>query len=461
MITRRNLLSSLIATAGATAFAPSMTLAALQAGQASTQKKIPWKNWSGSQICYPDARKAPANIDELRELIVSAPGHIRPVGSGHSFTALVPTDDTIVSISRLSGMVSHDSVNHTSLIQAGTRLGDIGGPLAQAGQALINMPDIDEQTLAGALGTATHGTGAGIGCLPSFVEGLQLVTANGEVIECDRNHNPEIFNAARVNLGALGVITQVRMQNQSSYRLKRKLSCKPIEEILENADALANENRNFEFYYIPFSGMGFQDTQNITTEAESSTEKTDQNDGVETLKTLRNALSWSSTIRELSIGTYMKTIEDEVTIANSWQNYATERNVRFNEMEYHLPRENGLQAFREVREVVERDFPEVFFPFEVRFVKSDDIWLSPFFERETMSIAVHRYFDEDYKPMFKAVEKIFKKYGGRPHWGKINTMTGQELAGHYKHWDDFKEVRQTLDPQGKFLNPYLKSIFSV
>ena len=458
MITRRNLLSSLIATAGATAFAPSMTLAALQAG---AQKKIPWKNWSGSQICYPDARKAPANIDELRELIVSAPGHIRPVGSGHSFTALVPTDDTIVSISRLSGMVSHDLVNHTSLIQAGTRLGDIGGPLAQAGQALINMPDIDEQTLAGALGTATHGTGAGIGCLPSFVEGLQLVTANGEVLECDRNHNPEIFNAARVNLGALGVITQVRMQNQASYRLKRELSCKPIEEILENADALANENRNFEFYYIPFSGMGFQDTQNITTEAESSTEKTDQNDGVETLKTLRNALSWSSTIRELSIGTYMKTIEDEVTIANSWQNYATERNVRFNEMEYHLPRENGLQAFREVREVVERDFPEVFFPFEVRFVKSDDIWLSPFFERETMSIAVHRYFDEDYKPMFKAVEKIFKKYGGRPHWGKINTMTGQELAGHYKHWDDFKEVRHTLDPKGKFLNPYLKSIFSV
>jgi len=458
MITRRNLLSSLIAAAGATAVTPSMVLARLNP---SGERKIPWKNWSGSQVCYPQARKAPATIDELRQLIVSAPGNIRPVGSGHSFTALVPTDDTIVSISRLSGMVSHDSVNHTSVIQAGTRLGDIGGPLAEAGQALINMPDIDEQTLAGALGTATHGTGAGIGCLPSFVEGLQLVTANGEVIECDRNNNPEIFNAARVNLGALGVITQVRMQNQPSYRLKRQLSCKPIEEILENADTLANENRNFEFYYIPFSGMGFQDTQNITTEPESSTEKTDQNDGVETLKTLRNALSWSSTIRELSIGTYMKTISDEVTIASSWQNYATERNVRFNEMEYHLPRENGLKAFREIREVVERDFPEVFFPFEVRYVKSDDIWLSPFFERETMSIAVHRIFDEDYKPMFKALEPIFKKYGGRPHWGKINTMNGQELSKHYKHWNDFKEVRQTLDPQGKFLNPYLKGIFAV
>ena len=199
--------------------------------------------------------------------------------------------------------------------------------------------------------------------------------------------------------------------------------------------------------------------RNITTEPESSTEKTDQNDGVETLKTLRNALSWSSTIRELSIGTYMKTIKDEMTVASSWQNYATERNVRFNEMEYHLPRENGLKAFREVRMVVERDFPEVFFPFEVRYVKSDDIWLSPFFERETMSIAVHRIFDEDYKPMFKAVESIFRKHGGRPHWGKINTMKGQELSAHYKHWDDFKEVRQTLDPQGKFLNPYLKSLF--
>lgn len=146
-------------------------------------------------------------------------------------------------------------------------------------------------------------------------------------------------------------------------------------------------------------------------------------------------------------------------IANSWENYASERNVRFNEMEYHLPRENMAKAFREIRELVETKFPEVFFPFEVRYIKSDDIWLSPFYKRETCSIAVHRYYKEDYKPLFKAVEPILRKYHGRPHWGKLNTMTAQDLKGHYKNWQAFKDIRQQYDPNGKFLNSYLEQIF--
>jgi len=459
MLTRRNLLSSLLA-ASATTLIPSVTFAALDPNsELAKKRRIPWKNWSGSQICYPSARKAPANIQELQEIVKNATGKVRPVGSGHSFTPLVPTDGTIVSISRLSGVVSADSNNNTAIIQAGTRLGDIGGPLANMGQALINMPDIDQQTLAGALGTATHGTGASLGCMSSFVESLQLVTANGELIECDAQKNPEIFNAARVNLGALGVVTQVRMKNMPKYKLKREMSWRPVEDILADAMDLAQNNRNFEFYYIPFSGMGFQDVQNITTEPTSSTETLDQNDGAETLKTLRSALSWSPTLREFALSTYMKSVDDEVVVGNSWDNYATERNVRFNEMEYHLPLENGIAAFKEIRTLIERDFHEVFFPMEVRFIKSDDIWLSPFFQRDSMSIAVHRYFNEDYQPLFKAVEPILQKFGGRPHWGKINTMQADKLEQHYAHWNDFKEVRRQLDPEGKFLNPYLKSIF--
>ncbi len=135
--------------------------------------------------------------------------------------------------------------------------------------------------------------------------------------------------------------------------------------------------------------------------------------------------------------------------------------MRFNEMEYHFPRENGVQAFREIIEMVEKNFPQVFFPFEARFVKSDDIWLSPFYQRETMSIAVHRYYNEDYKKMFDAIEPIMKRHGGRPHWGKLNTMTGMEFEKQYEHWNDFKEIRKQLDPNGKFLNPYLKTIFNV
>ncbi len=454
MISRRSLLNNLMAAAAGIVVSPNLLLAS-----ANPTNRIPWKNWSGSQVCYPEFRKAPATIEALQELIVSSKGQIRPVGSGHSFTPLVPTNDTIVSLSKLSGLVGHDTEKNQATILAGTRLGDIGEPLASVGQALLNMPDIDEQSLAGALGTATHGTGRNIGCMSSFVEGLKLMTANGEIIECSRTKNTDIFNAARVNLGALGVVTEVTMQNAPKYRLKRETTWMPIEEILESAEHISNNNRNFEFYYIPFTGMGFTDVQNITTEPVSETDKLDQNDGAEDLKIARDMLSWSPKIREFVLGTYMKTISKEITIANSWQNYASERNVRFNEMEYHLPRENMVKAFTEIKNVVEKNFPEVFFPFEIRYIQGDDIWLSPFYGRETCSIAVHRFFEEDYKPLYAAVEPILKKYEGRPHWGKINTMNTQQFKQHYAKWDDFNEVRRQLDPQGKFLNQYLKSLF--
>jgi FAD-linked oxidoreductase len=455
MISRRSLLNNLITAAAGIMVAPNLVFA-----NTNKENRIPWKNWSGSQVCYPEFRKAPATVEELQALIVNAKGRVRPVGAGHSFMPLVPTDDTIISISKLTGVIDHDAEKNQATILAGTRLGDIGAPLAQRGQALLNMPDIDEQTLAGALGTATHGTGQDIGCMSSFVEELQLIAANGEKIDCSRTKNKEIFDAARVNLGALGVVTQIKMQNRPKYRLKRETTWLPIEEILANVDELANNNRNLEFYYIPFTGMGFIDAQNITDEPISVSHKLDQNDGAEDLKLARDMLQWSPKLRELVLGTYMKTISKEVTIANSWQNYASERNVRFNEMEYHLPRENMVKAFTEIKDLVEKNFPEVFFPFEVRYIKSDDIWLSPFYQRETCSIAVHRFYQEDYKTMFKAVEPILQKYQGRPHWGKINTMTASQLKPHYAKWNDFNEVRRQLDPQDKFVNHYLQTLFS-
>lgn len=448
MLSRRNFLNQLVA-AGVASAIPVNLFA----------KPLPWRNWSGLQVCYPKNRSAPQSITELQDLVKNTPGVIRPVGAGHSFSALVPTDDTLISLSRLSGLVETDTQTNQATILAGSRLGDIGAPLAEHGQALLNMPDIDEQTVAGAIATATHGTGQSLGCLSSFVKSVQMVKADGDLIECSANHNADLFKAAQVNLGALGIVTQVKLQNTQPYRLKRETAWLPIEDILDNAEDLAQNNRNFEFYYIPFTGMGFTDTQNITQEPASSSDKVDQNEGAEDLRLARDLLAWSPKLRELVLSTYIKTLPKEITVANSWQNYATERNVRFNEMEYHLPRDNMVAAFKEVRNIVERNFPEVFMPFEIRYVKSDDAWLSPFNGRESCSIAVHRYFKEDQGPLFKAVEPIFRKYQGRPHWGKFNTGSKLEFAQHYHHWSDFTEVRQQLDPAGKFLNPYLKSLF--
>jgi FAD-linked oxidoreductase len=457
MINRRNLLQMLVATAvGGGTFVPD----SLAASASSKSRRLPWRNWSGCQQCTPLARIAPESIQELQTLLSTATGTIRPVGAGHSFAPLVPTDGTIVSMSRLTGMVGHDSDKKQATFRAGSRLGEMGLPLDRIGQALINMPDIEQQALAGCLATATHGTGTGIGAMPTFVSALQLVDARGNLIDCDQDNNSEVFEAAKVSLGALGVLTQVTLQNVAPYRLHREAVWHEIEEILEIADDLADRHRNFEFYYIPFTGMGFTDVHDLTADTIGTTEKLDGNDAARDLKTARDWLQGWPRLRELVVGSYLKTLDDEVTVERSWKNYTSERNVRFNEMEYHLPREHGLQALREVRAALESQHHEVFFPIEVRYVKGDDIWLSPFYQRDTCSIAVHRYFDEDFTPYFKTIEPIFRKYHGRPHWGKLNTLTGKELAGLYPRWDDFAAVRRELDPEGRFLNPYLQQLFA-
>ena len=453
MIRRRSLLTALVAASGVSALPFPLQAAA-------SERRIPWRNWSGNQRCEPEQRIAPDSVEALQALLKDTSGKVRPVGAGHSFSPLVPTDGTIVSLSRLEGVVSHDSSRQQATMWAGSRLGALGKPLEERGQALINMPDIDEQALAGCIATATHGTGAGIGCMSSLVTGLQLVDARGEVWECSRENNPELFEAARVSLGALGIITQVTMQTTAPYRLRRESVWRSFDEILELADGMADTHRNFEFFYIPFSGMGFTDVHDLTDEPISSTERMDGNSGVQDLQQARDWLSWSPTVRELILGSYMKTLEDEVVIENSWKNYASERNVRFNEMEYHLPREHGLQALREVREALESRHHEVFFPIEFRYVAADDLWLSPFNGRPSCSIAVHRYFEEDFEPYFRTIEPIFHKYGGRPHWGKLNTLTAADFRAMYPRWDDFKAVRREMDPEGRFLNAYLAELFS-
>jgi FAD-linked oxidoreductase len=455
VISRRNVLGAMVAAALGTNLVPRAVMA-----QTGGERRIPWRNWSGSQECLPTRRSAPASVEELQTLVASARGTVRPVGAGHSFTALVPTDDTIVSLSRLSGVVGTDPDRLQATLWGGSRLGDIGKPLEEAGQAMINMPDIDEQTLAGCLATATHGTGAGIGCMSTFVTGMQLVDGRGELVDCDANSNADLFQAAKVSLGALGIVTQVRMQNMAPHRLRRETVWHELDDILAMAEDMANRHRNFEFYYFPFSGMGFTDVHDLTEDPIGSTEKVDPNEGVMDLKLARDWLEDYPRVRELILGGYMRTIGDEVTVERSWKNYASERNVRFNEMEYHLPRESGLQALREIRDTLEAGHPEVFFPIEVRYIKGDDIWLSPFYSRDCVSIAVHRYFEEDYTDYFRAIEPIFRKYKGRPHWGKLNSLDADEFRKLYPRWHDFVALRRDMDPTGKFLNPYLAGLFS-
>lgn len=426
---------------------------------ADGQRRLPWQNWSGYQSSLPERRLAPASEDELARLLADSRGTIRPVGSGHSFTPLVPTDDTLISLRHFSGLLHHDPQALTATVGGGSRLGSLGQPLHAAGQALINMPDIDAQTLAGSMATATHGTGAQLGALHTAAIALRLVTPTGEALDCSPSLRPELFAAAQVSLGALGVITQVTLQNVPTTRMKRRVWVEPFDELVERFDSLAAAHHSFEMYCIPHCDHAVGITIDPTDEPLQPRGPEQDNDAVMDLKRLRDLLAWFPAARRWLINMALQDYQPEVAVDVWHRIFPSSRAVRFNEMEYHLPRETLLPTLREVRQRLERRHPGVFFPMEIRVVRGDDAWLSPFQGHDTSgSMAVHRYYEEDPLPLFRDVEPLYQPMGGRPHWGKMHSLTPQTLADRYPRFNDFVALQSRLDPQGRLLNPYLRTL---
>jgi FAD-linked oxidoreductase len=421
--------------------------------------KVLWRNWSGIQNAYPAARLAPKDEGELALALKTAQGPIRPVGSGHSFTALAPTTGALVSLDAMAGIVGWEG--DQAIVRTGTRLGALGPMLAEKGRALPNLPDINKQSLGGALGTATHGTGAKIPALHGDVTGLRLVTPSGQVIDADADNNPEVFQAARVSLGSLGVISQVRIRTSANRRLRRRVWLEPFDEALANAEARWAQHRNFEFYAVPFTGLAANISHDETDDPALPRGPDQDTEFLEALKGLRNLLGFATPVRKAAAKALLSTAKPETAVDEGWKLLSTERPVRFNEMEFHLPVENQLKALEEVVRTIEKERPDVFFPIEARRIAPDDAWLSPFQGETRGSVAVHAYYRDDFSFLYSLVEPIFRRYDGRPHWGKLHTLRGQQLAALYPRWRDFLAVRQELDPEGRMLNPYLRGLFGL
>jgi FAD-linked oxidoreductase len=467
MVTRRQALGMTLAGSGITVAAA--TGAAVLSNRdkpeppspptTDAQGRLLWRNWSGIQTAYPAQRLAPSDEAELAAGMKAATGPVRAVGAGHSFTALASTNGTLVSLDGMSGVAGWDG--DIATVRAGTRLGALGPALAEKGRAMPNLPDINKQSLAGAISTATHGTGKHLPAIHANLAGLTLVTADGKTVECDANHRPDVFNAARVSLGALGIITNAKLTTSPNPRLRRRVWLEPFEEALAQAEARWDQHRNFEFYAVPFTGMAVNITHDETTDPAQAPPPSQDDAFLDALKMLRNTFGWSRGLRKGAAGMLLGGTEPETAVDEGWKLLSTERPVRFNEMEYHLPPETQLAALKEVVEVIEKTRPDVFFPIEVRRIAADDAWLSPFQGGPRGSVAVHAWYKDEYRFFFEIIEPIFQRHGGRPHWGKLHSLRGQRLAALYPNWKDFLEVRRELDPDGKMLNPYLTGLFDL
>jgi len=425
-----------------------------------------WQNWSGSVQGTPRQIARPTSIDELVRSIGTygrEGRYVRIVGSGHSFTPLVQTDDVLMTLDGLQGIESIDSERGTVTALAGTSLKRLGEELFARGLAQENLGDINVQSIAGAISTGTHGTGGSFGSLSTQVTGLTLVTASGELLECSPEHNPDIFKAAQVSLGALGVIAKVTLRVVPAKRLHFQGRREKLAECLDNLERYKQENTHFEFFWFPYTELVQAKFLNETSEPPSKItlwgnfNKIVLENGVFWLisESCRRVPKFSKTACKIA-GQSIASV-DEVNYSHLI--YSTPRMVRFNEMEYNIPAEHARAVMQEIEECINRYQFEVNFPLEFRFVLADDIWLSPAYQRESAYIAVHMYRGMPYQSYFQHIEEIFKRYQGRPHWGKMHTRTAQELAALYPRWLDFQRIRAQLDPQGMFLNDYLRKLF--
>jgi FAD-linked oxidoreductase len=425
--------------------------------RAAADNALSWQNWSGNQRCAPQAIHYPSDAAQLAEIIRNSSGRIRCFGGSHSFSPVVPTDDTLVSLEAMSGLLGHDPDTLTATFAAGTRIGMASAANYKVGQSFTNEPDINLQSLAGALATSTHGTGAALPALPGMVESLRLMTASGEHLSLSAADG-DLFRAACCNVGALGVVTEITFHNEPAYRLEEKTSVMPLRDAMDMIEREKDQQRNIEFFAFPHGESAIVKVTNLTDEPDTPVEAEDSNELLEMACEVSMRAPWLTGMIQKAVTFF---VEDTVRRGPAWQIYANKRAVMFNEMEYTVPAEQGLACLEQVCDTIRSQDINVFFPIEFRYTAADNSLIGMFSERPGCSISVHQYHRQDYAPLFNAVEPIFHQHAGRPHWGKLHSMDVAALRGVYPHLDRFREIRAQLDPTGKFLNPHLESIFGV
>jgi L-gulonolactone oxidase len=369
------------------------------------------------------------------------------------------TAGTMLDLAGLTGVVDADPGSGLVKVAAGTVLADLNERLHEIGLAMENLGDIDRQTIAGAISTGTHGTGARLRNISAQVEGIELVLADGTLRELSGAGDPELLRAARVGVGALGAISAVTLRCVPAFTLERVDSSVPREEVLDTFQERADAHDHFELFTFPYADSALVLERNRT-EREADprgrfsaflNDVVLENWALGAISAFGKALP--AAIPRLSriaaaLATGGRTVERSDLV------FANERRVRFTEMEYGVPREHGPEAARRVIEWVRGNRYPVFFPIEMRVTAADDAFLSPSSGRDTAYIAVHQYRGMEWRPYFEAVEEIMNAYEGRPHWGKRHFQTAETLAPRYPHWDEFRAARDELDPERAFSNEY-------
>ncbi|TDO56878.1 L-gulonolactone oxidase [Kribbella sp. VKM Ac-2571] len=428
-----------------------------------------WRNWAGTESATGIETLRPGSADELAAAVKSAAEQgkkLKAVGSGHSFTGCSVPEQVMIRLDGLSSIVHADKESGRVTVGAGTGLRKLNAGLAAFDLAMANLGDIDKQTVSGAISTGTHGTGARLGGLATQVVALDLVTADGSVLHCSAEENPDVFAAARVSVGALGVISSLTLQCVPAFLLRAQEMPLPLGEVLDGFDELADGNDHFEFYWFPHTEIALTKRNNRVAPGVGASPVGKVRGWIddELLSNKVFELTNRLAVRQPGMVPRINRLASRALSAReyvdaSYKVFCSERNVVFRESEYAVPREHVVDVIRRLRAWIDASGSRIPFPIEVRVAAADDIWLSTASGRETAYVAIHQYHRLPHDPYFRAFENIVADYGGRPHWGKLHTLTADDLRGRYPRFDDFLAVRDRLDPQRTFGNAYTRQVF--
>ncbi|NUK74716.1 FAD-binding protein [Streptomyces lunaelactis] len=426
----------------------------------------PWRNWAGNVTARPVREVSPASTEELVDAVRRAAEDglkVKAVGTGHSFTAAAATDGVLIRPDLLTGIREIDRRAMTVTVEAGTPLKRLNTALAREGLSLANMGDIMDQTVAGATSTGTHGTGRDSASIAAQIKALELVTADGSVLTCSEKENPEIFAAARIGLGALGVVTAITFTVEPVFLLTAREEPMTFDKVTAEFDALFAENEHFEFYWFPHTGNC--NTKRNNRSAGPAAPPGQIGGWIEDELLSNGVFQLACSVGRAVPATIpaIARISSRALSARTYTDipykvFTSPRRVRFVEMEYALPREAAVGALREVRAMIERSPLRVSFPVEVRTAPADDIALSTASGRESAYIAVHLYRGTPYQSYFTAVERLMTAHGGRPHWGKVHTRDAAYFSEVYPRFGEFTALRERLDPERLFANDYLRRV---
>lgn len=416
-----------------------------------------WRNWSGSVRAQPAAIVRPRTEAELARSVAQATA-VRVAGAGHSFMPLCETDGLLVSLADLEGEIEIDAAAGEAWAPAGMSLAALTAALWERGWSLHNQGDVNPQSLAGALATGTHGTGMELGSLSTAARAFRLVLADGSIVTCSPSDHPDLFQAQRLSLGLLGVATRVKIAIEPRYWLEERVYAAPFDEVLHYWDEVAPKHRHAEFFLFPYGELALVKTLDPAPEDGPLKPATDENAAFQMACDL---CAFAPAITPwLQRRLITPTMRGRRT-GPAYQVFPAERTVRFEEMEYEIPRDAGLAALRAAIDLIRAKRWPIAFPFEFRTVAADDIWLSPCNAGPVASVSMHQYAKMPWREPFAAVERLFRDHGGRPHWAKRHTLTAREIEALYPKSDAFRRVRDQVDPTGKFANAHLRALFSI